>query len=824
MAVVSSAGCFGNGAGLKVNDGAIAGRPSDGSVTADAAAAYRDGPASIGGSRTTEDGSSSTGDAAGSGGRLDGPGSSGGIIVAGGSGAGGSVVTGGSFGLGGTGGASNAGGSTSRTGGTGSGGSTGASGGSTGALGGSSGASGGSTGALGGSIGASGGASTFGGNGALGGMAQTGGTSGFGGAANGGSTSRDAGTDSQPDAPAPAALAINFQSKDYGTVVTGQFADVTFQISNSGGQPSSIPIVTLSGTDAAQYVIQSNGCAAALPVGQSCSVTVRFSPTSAGTKNADLDVTASTGGSVAATLQGAAVVPGNLTIVPNAPAAFPDTIVTGASVAQVFTITNAGGTSAGTTTPLSIAATGSNASDFAITANTCAAILAPSATCMVSVSFNPSASGARSASLSANAAPGGTAAVALTGTGLTPASLTLATAPGSSTDFGIVRIGSDGTQTFVLANGGTQISSAVTITVTGVDFSLVSPGQGDCISGTTSLAGGKTCSIRVKFSPTTTGQFTGSVGANATTGGSPSTLTLTASALQPPGVFSEYPIAVQDNGFMALTAGSDGNLWFIQNDIGRMLPNGAYQLTFAVIPNDSPVSNASMTVGPDANIWVADQTASSFNKINSVGSLTSYTPFATSAPGPIGISKGPGADTNLWFTQGTNIGKVSTSGLIVATYPILSGHSAYQITAGPDGNIWFRSSATTIGKATPTGTITEYPIPGASGPANWITSGPDGNVWFILTQDQKAGKIVSSGSVALYPLPSPPGAIVGAPDGNIWFTEPNTSKIGRITPTGTVSEFSTPTANSIPYLITVGPSSSVWFTEQAPNNIASITY
>src|SRR5437588_6350752 len=55
---------------------------------------------------------------------------------------------------------------------------------------------------------------------------------------------------------------------------------------------------------------------------------------------------------------------------------------------------------------------------------------------------------------------------------------------------------------------------------------------------------------------------------------------------------------------------------------------------------------------------------------------------------------------------------------------------SYDITAGPDGNLWFiESNVNKIGRITPTGTVTEFDIPTAGDPSS-ITAGPDGNLWF----------------------------------------------------------------------------------------------
>lgn len=54
--------------------------------------------------------------------------------------------------------------------------------------------------------------------------------------------------------------------------------------------------------------------------------------------------------------------------------------------------------------------------------------------------------------------------------------------------------------------------------------------------------------------------------------------------------------------------------------------------------------------------------------------------------------------------------------------------------------------------------ITEYPIPtsggGPCGPCD-ITAGPDGNLWFTERQGNKMGKITTSGQITEYPVPTP---------------------------------------------------------------------
>ena len=210
--------------------------------------------------------------------------------------------------------------------------------------------------------------------------------------------------------------------------------------------------------------------------------------------------------------------------------------------------------------------------------------------------------------------------------------------------------------------------------------------------------------------------------------------------------------------------------------------------------------------------------------INKPARITEY-PVPTSKSAPTDITAGP--DGNLWFTEAaTNkIGKITTSGSVTEYRTPTSKSAPYGITAGPDGNLWFTEGAGKIGKITTSGSVTEYPVPTSNSHPTDITAGPDGNLWFTESASSMVGKITTSGSVTEYPIPtsnSVPGGITAGPDRNLWFTESGSNKIGKITTSGSVTEYPTPTSKSAPYGITAGPDGSIWFTELI-GNIGKIT-
>ena len=119
----------------------------------------------------------------------------------------------------------------------------------------------------------------------------------------------------------------------------------------------------------------------------------------------------------------------------------------------------------------------------------------------------------------------------------------------------------------------------------------------------------------------------------------------------------------------------------------------------------------------------------------------------------------------------------------ITEFPTPTGSSdPIGITTGPDGNLWF-TAGTDIGRITTAGSVTGFPVPQALGEPQFITAGPDGNLWFTALSGNAIGRITTAGSFTAFPIPtasSGPQGITAGPDGNLWFTELDGDQIGRI--------------------------------------------
>ena len=115
-----------------------------------------------------------------------------------------------------------------------------------------------------------------------------------------------------------------------------------------------------------------------------------------------------------------------------------------------------------------------------------------------------------------------------------------------------------------------------------------------------------------------------------------------------------------------------------------------------------------------------------------------------------------------------------------------------EITAGPDGNLWFTEECrrNQIGRITTAGVVTEFSDRhhGRQRSLRASRPGPTATSGSPRPAATRSGGSPPPASITEFPIAttagSSPAGITAGPDGNLWFTEAGTDKIGRITPTG----------------------------------------
>jgi hypothetical protein len=197
-------------------------------------------------------------------------------------------------------------------------------------------------------------------------------------------------------------------------------------ILNSGGAADEVSGIKISGANAGDFSSPAGCTPNPVPAGSSCQIGVTFTPgpSGPGVRTATLSVPGGTPPTVA--LSGTAT---------QAAVSVPSSVSFGSQLAggaggtpQPIVVTNSSsGASAGTLTITSVTRTGSNPSDFAVSADSCTgANTAPGATCTIQVAFKPlqlpacgANGGARTATLTLNDnVPGSPQNIPLSGTAM----------------------------------------------------------------------------------------------------------------------------------------------------------------------------------------------------------------------------------------------------------------------------------------------------------------------------------------------------------------------------------------------------------------------
>jgi hypothetical protein len=309
---------------------------------------------------------------------------------------------------------------------------------------------------------------------------------------------------------------------DFSNVAVGSTADLGATVTNNGNValgPAAVPIA-ISGGQAGDFSIVATTCGPLKP-GESCPVTVRFTPGAEGVRTSTLQASylfrpasdvavlppVAVGASARLTGTGTPRPKAGLSLSPPT-ADFGSRTVGTTSAPAGFTAKNTGN---GPGKIATVALSGTAASDFAVTADACTGTtLAPNATCTVSVTFKPGAVGPRPASLGVTMVGGPSATSTLTGAGTAAAKPALALTPPTA-DFGARAVGTTSAPAgFTAKNTGNGPGKIATVALSGTaagDFAVTA----DACTGTT-LAPNATCTVSVTFKPGAVGPRTASLG------------------------------------------------------------------------------------------------------------------------------------------------------------------------------------------------------------------------------------------------------------------------------------------------------------------------
>jgi hypothetical protein len=331
-----------------------------------------------------------------------------------------------------------------------------------------------------------------------------------------------------------AALDVSQGSLTFPATAVGSASNAqTVTLTNSG--TTTVHVLSVL---APQDFAVTTTCSTLLP-GATCSVGVQFTPgnaSQANVRSGAVEIQSDAGTALEFVSVAGSASSASITLSPTS-LGF-GTVKVGANAVLGLTVTNNGTASV---TFQSLSASG----DYSVAQGTCppsGATLAAGASCRLSVTFAPTAAGARGGTLSlatdATALP---LTVALSGNGVVPQ---LQASP-ATLAFGSVGIGSTASLTLTLTNAGSSTLTGIGGAISGAnaaDFSVSTP------CSTTVLTANSSCTLTVTFSPAATGSRTATLTLNSSDPAGPVTVTLTGTGTQPP----SFVLTV--NGASAATA------------------------------------------------------------------------------------------------------------------------------------------------------------------------------------------------------------------------------------------------------------------------------
>jgi hypothetical protein len=357
-----------------------------------------------------------------------------------------------------------------------------------------------------------------------------------------------------------AVVSLSPTSLAFGSQAVGKTSTVhTVTLSNTGNAALSSTSLALTGTNASDFA-QTNTCGSSVAAGAHCTISVTFKPSASGSRTASVRITDNASGSPQTVslsgtgTQTAAAAAAAAAVVSLSPTslAFGSQPVGTPSTAQTLTLSNTGNAALSIT---SLALTGSNASDFAQT-NTCGSSVAAGSNCTISVTFKPSASGSRTASVGiTDNASGSPQTVSLSGTGTGTAAL-VSLSP-TSLAFGNQPIDvSSTTQSVILSNTGNGTLSITSLVLAGTNASDFAQ-TNTCGSA---LAAGANCTIVVWFTPSVAGTEAASLSISNNASGSSQTVSFSGTGIHDvilSWVASTTPGVVGYNVYRGITSGGE---------------------------------------------------------------------------------------------------------------------------------------------------------------------------------------------------------------------------------------------------------------------------
>jgi len=351
-------------------------------------------------------------------------------------------------------------------------------------------------------------------------------------------------------------------------------------LNNTGNSTLAISGLAFSGTNATEFA-ETDTCGGSVPAGALCTVNVTLSPTATGTRTGILSITdnaTSPPSPQTVALTGTAIPSAPIVNLSSTTVVFATQALGTSSAPQAVTLHNTGAAILNIQT---VALASANSGDFALAnGSTCTngASVAANASCVIQLTFTPTALGTRSATvgITDNAADS-PETISLSGT-TTPTPLVSVTP--SNISFPSQYVGTSGLpQSVTVTNNGDAPLSITTVTASPGDFGMLNA----CGSA---LAPGASCAVGVFFDPTASGTRTGILTISDNALGNPQTVALS-------GAGQDFSLAPASSASATISAGQTANFTV------AVSPGGGFNQSVAFACSGAP-SQSTCAVSPSS--------------------------------------------------------------------------------------------------------------------------------------------------------------------------------------------------------------------------------
>ena len=477
--------------------------------------------------------------------------------------------------------------------------------------------------------------------------------------------------------PVTGTLTATPTSITFGNVQVGTSQAQSEIFSNTGGKTLTISQVAVTGPG---FSTAGLSLPVTLSPGQSISFNVVFSPQSAGTATGNLAVTNDGSNSaVNIALTGTAVAAGSLTA---SPTSFTfGSVQVNTSQTQTETLKNSG------TTNLTISQATFSGAGFSYTGLSLPLTLAANQSTTFGVVFAPTAVGAANSILSITVSGSTTTVdIALSGAGVTPATLTATPATLSFTG---VQVGKTQAQTETVQNTGGLNATISQGTVSGTGFSISG------LSTPVTLSPGQSTTFTVTFAPQSAGNSTGSVAIASNASNTNLDISLSGSATgSTQGQLSVSPTTI---GVGNVTVGTSGTQTGSLNATGASVTVtgvtvGSSEfaisgLTFPVTIAAGKSAGFTVTFTPQSSGLASTSASFASNATNSPAAAT-LTGTGVAAPA-YSVSLTWVASTSPNITGYNVYRRTGTTGSFTQINPVLNATTAYTDSSVTDGQTYY---------------------------------------------------------------------------------------------------------------------------------------